>query len=109
MAASTITSSTRQSSHPGAGRVSHAPRCTTSFAAADPIGSGRGGTVDTVFAGLPSWWRWTYPVFAVFWIALTAGKAVTGQTGWAILYGVVAAGWVALALAAFLRPQGWRR
>jgi hypothetical protein len=25
------------------------------------------------------------------------------------MYGVLAAGWVALTLVAFLRPQGWRR
>jgi hypothetical protein len=68
-----------------------------------------GGTVGAVFAGLPSWWRWTYPALAVFWIALAVGKAVTGHTAWAMMYGVLAAGWVVLTLVAFLWPQGWRR
>jgi hypothetical protein len=94
--------------HPRRGRVL---RCGFEFSSAADLMDVRqgGGTVGAVFAGLPSWWRWTYPALAVFWIALAVGKAVTGHTVWAMMYGVLAAGWVALTLVAFLRPQGWRR
>jgi hypothetical protein len=62
-----------------------------------------------MFAGLPSWWRWTYAAAAVLWTALAVGEAVTGHMGMAFAYGALAAALVGLSLIAFLRPQGWRR